>query len=288
MNYLLSLVLCTVDREREAEDFLESLYPGSQSLELIIVDQNQSSYKWEEFIESKKLVLGRLVILKEPKKSLSHARNIGIQEITGKYVGFPDDDCTYSRGMLNQLMSRIYQIDRDSQQYCGFAISYPGCSLVKSDKVITSEKLLGGVISFSFFLRSFFLKEYGIKFSTKLGVGTFFGAGEETELLLNVLNEQNILLYDESIYVYHPEKKNLSFLRSFQYGLGHGAIAVHYFLKPKLRHIYPTLKLIFGPLWTILCEIKSMSAVGIAHGIATLSGRWLGFFLYVLNLLILK
>lgn len=46
-------------------------------------------------------------------KGLSHARNIGLQKVTGDIVGFPDDDCWYDDTTLELVEKTFRKQDYD-------------------------------------------------------------------------------------------------------------------------------------------------------------------------------
>ncbi len=98
----LSLVMATVERTEEIGRFLEGLaYQGQPELELIVVDQNPD----ERLVPVLRRYDGvfEIVHLKSGP-GLSRARNVGLDRVSGEFVGFPDDDCWYPPKLVNHLL----------------------------------------------------------------------------------------------------------------------------------------------------------------------------------------
>ena len=95
-----SLVLCTINRKKEVDKFLESLARQTfRRFEVIIVDQNKDGLlddtikKWQN-----------LLMIEHIKVDFqaSKARNFGIRYIKGSLIAFLDDDCEYQSSTLEK------------------------------------------------------------------------------------------------------------------------------------------------------------------------------------------
>ena len=102
-----SLVLATVDREKEVSCYLESLSAQTfRDIEVIVIDQNTTDFL-VPYLESFQSRTGIPVKRVVSKRGLSHARNVGLREVQGEWVAFPDDDCLYPQHFLHQVKKVI-------------------------------------------------------------------------------------------------------------------------------------------------------------------------------------
>lgn len=276
---ILSLILCTVNREVEPINFIRSIWPGHPSIELIVVDQNDSANTIREHLKLKNNFYN-IKYIKEKKISLSYARNIGLRHSKALYVGFPDDDCLYSNDLLEKIVKEILLVScKESQKCRGIAISYSGCKSLKIEDKIRWFNLLGKVISFSFFIKR--LNEDGLKtkFNETLGVGCNLGAGEETYYLLQALKKDSYLKAVPHLFVNHPIKNDINLLsREAFYSRGFGALA---FLFPReigFLGITFSCKILFGPALKILFAILRLDFPLTRFFVITFIHRWIGFF----------
>ena len=227
---LLSLILCTVDRSNELQLFFDSIFPGLNNVELIIVDQNKSPLIVKEILAGNKSNFHSIQLIREKKVSLSYARNIGLKKCNGLYVGFPDDDCTYTVNLLHAVLSELELIMNVGSDIGlqGIAIKFPGVKEFPDSNKIFWNQLSGTVNSFSFFISKALIDLKNIQFNESLGVGCFFGAGEETEFIAKCLSSSGYLKACKNLYVNHPEKIFKSKNREYQYGKGFGALSIIY------------------------------------------------------------
>src|ERR1700724_1806988 len=96
---LFSLVVATLGRTEElGRLFASILDQGLTDIEVIVVDQNPDD-RLCPYIEN----LSKSVACKhihETGHGVSWARNRGLEAAAGEFVAFPDDDCSYSPGLL--------------------------------------------------------------------------------------------------------------------------------------------------------------------------------------------
>lgn len=125
-----TLILATLGRSDEVRRMLESLKRQSyQDFEVVLIDQNSDNrvFKlYKEYCDS-----FQINYIRTQEKGLSHARNLAIQY--GKLndiVGFPDDDCWYSRDTLKQVNKFFLQSDSDIVS--GQPVDSNGIPLVRS------------------------------------------------------------------------------------------------------------------------------------------------------------
>src|SRR5262245_42844217 len=118
-----SILLATVDREKEVANFLPSLAAQTwRDFELIVVDQNPDD---------------RLASLLDPYRNQfpirrircgrghSRAFNAGLECATGDVVAFPDDDCWYDPDLLERV-AKLFEAHPDWDGVTGREVVEPG------------------------------------------------------------------------------------------------------------------------------------------------------------------
>lgn len=186
----ISLVLATFGRCDDVGRFLQSLADQSDSdFEVLIVDQNADDrlVPWVKQYVAAGLHINHI---RMDKPSLSGARNLGIERSNGEIIGFPDDDCWYETNTIAEVRK-------------AFASPPPKDGLVINwVEQTTARKTDAGVENLSnkawrnfrggdassislFFTRKLLVSLNG--FDVRMGVGQWFGAGEETDLVLRAL-----------------------------------------------------------------------------------------------------
>lgn len=220
-----SLILPTLNRTDDLELFLDSLvYQTYKDFELIVVDQN----KGDEIKEILDKYLSKLDIkyIKSPILGISVNRNKGLFYRTGDIIGFPDDDCTYAADTLEKVVN--YLKDKPRHIYSCITLekgkNYGTGVMLETNGKITKGNVEHTVKSITFFVN---IKEDDIYlFDRKLGVGSIFGSGEETDYVLNLLHKGYKGEYFANDIIYHPAKKgNYDDLqRAYNYARGYGAL----------------------------------------------------------------
>lgn len=100
---MLSVIICTYNRERYLPAVLESLVRGSFSDYEIIVVDNNSTDSTAQIVASFASSHPKHAVhyVKEPVQGLSSARNCGIRNAKGDILVFVDDDATVSENYLS-------------------------------------------------------------------------------------------------------------------------------------------------------------------------------------------
>lgn len=194
-----SLILCTVNREKEVIHFLDSLVEQVyKNFEVLVVDQNNDNRI--KFIIEKYTSL-RLIYLKS-ELGLSKARNIGLKKAKGDIVCFPDDDCTYPSVLLSNVKNFFEKNDYDILM--GKTIDLKTGKIVAGHNSLIEQRLstfytLGS--STTLFIRN----NQKILFDERFGLGSIYGSEEENELIFRLLKNGFKGYYNPNIdYVYHP------------------------------------------------------------------------------------
>ena len=226
---MISLILGTVYRTDELESFLCSLDAQTyRDFELLVVDQNPD----DRLVPLLKRFESRFLIVHlRSEKGLSRAKNVGLQAATGDLIGFPDDNCLLPKDLLEQV-ARFFDTHPKT---CGLTGRSVDESDVDSNGRFDSRP--GAVdrfnvwrrgIAYNVFLRA--KEARRIRFNEVLGpgAGTPWGAGDETDYLLRLLDHNVSIYYDPSLTVIHPhpvppyDTKAIS--RAYAYGCGTGRV----------------------------------------------------------------
>jgi len=226
---MISLVVTTQGARSECVvRFVHSLDESKfRDFEVVFLDQSDGMDVKEIVHRSKSC--NQINYLKIDMRPLSCARNLGLKLIRGNIVGFPDDDCWYSPDLLGDI-NEHFDNNRNIDVLCcnvfdpnlGIFYGRRRAGLVGIIE-ITQLNAFKYPISVGIFIKT--PKEYRISFDEKLGVGSMWGSGEETDLILRMLGEGYKIKFASQIFVYHPlateQKRNFS--KFYNYGLGFGA-----------------------------------------------------------------
>lgn len=255
-----SLVLCTLGRKDCVDSFLCSLEKQSyKKFECIIVDQNETDMLLP--IVDKYASKFSVVYIRSSIKGLSKNRNIGVNRALGNVIAFPDDDCEYLPNTL-EVMSSLFRETSNN-------IITINIRDISSERFFVKKhnlKHLDGYnyrpfgISMGIFVK--YRKKSDVFFDEQLGVGSFFGADEESDLLSSLIEKNYKAEFHGDIFVLHPIgvahiplDKLIQRYRS--YGLGYGAL---YKKEIVYRHKYllvlPFLKESIGRLLAGLLPVK--------------------------------
>lgn len=223
--YKFSLIMATLGRKKEVENFMNSLKKQTyNNFELIIVDQNENNYIAHLYNEYSKYYTIKYVHI--DKKGLSLARNVGLKYASGDIIAFPDDDCEYDKDILDEVNTFFtnnlnYNIltcnllDKDlNKQSNG---KWP-----HKDKDLNTINIFKTGISCTIFIKKVNMED--INFDEKLGVGAYLGSGEETDMLLQLIHNKYKGRYVHNLHVYHDDQKELDNIKIYNYSLGFGAV----------------------------------------------------------------
>ena len=168
---------------------------------------------------------------------LSKARNIGLSHVSGNVVGFPDDDCTYPKNLLDNVAS--YFLNNASVDFLLGKTIDPLTNLISAGKVINNPGSIYcskfGGSSTTLFINTKLEKIDYFLFDENFGIGAKFHAEEENDLIMRMLNLGKTGKYEPNeLVVFHPNK-DLNYndiRRAKERGFGFGAlIAKHIFTK---------------------------------------------------------
>lgn len=276
---ILSLVQTCRNRYKELQRFIVSLNNQTNinftDIEYIFIDQGNNEAILTYINSSIKVKY-----IKTSPCSLSQARNIGLKYVSGEYVGFPDDDCWYTKDTLSKVLDYLNTgvdgvVAKGTDEYGRLTNVFP-----EGKKVLNKFERCGA-ISYTIFVR---FHNY-ILFDENLGVGSPYGlnAGEETDYILRLLEKNGSkIIYDSSIIVHHPvfaEKINrytLAKIRSYSRGNGY---LLH-------KHNFPigyVLMQLVRPLCGCLVYFFQGKIKRSRHSFNVFAGRLQGYFFRIHN-----
>ncbi|HEY0844092.1 MAG TPA: glycosyltransferase [Noviherbaspirillum sp.] len=271
-----SLILATVGRTDELRRLFDSFAAQTFSrFEVVVVDQNEDDRLIPHLERARSLGV-RIRHLKHYPANLAAARNAGIAAARGRWIGFPDDDCWYDHRVLERVANRFTSADKpggvivrwveqDEQPAAAAILSWERSRAFR-DIAVSSITL--------FCARALFKKIGG--FDSRLGVGQWFGAGEETDLALRALRAGALIAYEPLGEVHHavnasrPSADRKTRLATRHRARGTGALYA--------KHRLPAWVILRGLAAPILRPlIKGEFGAELALGYATVRGRIDGF-----------
>ncbi len=229
-----SLVMGTVGRTHEVKPLLASLESQTyQNFELIVVDQNPDD-RFEEILLAYRNEFPILHLRSEP--GLSRAKNLGLEHASGDIIGFPDDDCSYPAGLL----WKVEQFFSDHPERDGLTIrsvdefgTESGGKSARRSGTVNKSNVWNRGGAYTMFVRAESVR--GIRYDEDMGpgAGTEWGAGDDKDYLLQILDRGGSLFYDRRLAAIHPSRTlpyEKAVYRAYTYECGAGrAIRKHGF-----------------------------------------------------------
>lgn len=221
----ISFIIATVERVDELSRCLDSIYisigKAGVDFEIIVIDQNIDG-RIDRVIES--IQYNNIIHIKSKKRGLSRNRNIGLEICSGDYICFPDDDSEFYENTVDEVLSEFRK--------------HPGNDFLIGQivNIIDKKKILKNwpnslrrITKLNYYLFSssitLFVKKGSMEyFDTNLGAGTYFGSGEDSDLIYRLLCKGKRGLYTPRICVWHPDVdfSNISLVRVKSYASGFG------------------------------------------------------------------
>lgn len=218
-----SLILCTLGRVKEVNDFLESLVGQTlhkNYFEVIVCDQNADGRLNEVIRRYAKLL--NLRHIRSTVKGLSVNRNIGMKCANGLIMAFPDDDCIYYDNTLENVVNKFKEMPD------GVLLGRIYDKSLRRDILKSWPCKSSNVNIYNFYSLTtsitIFSKKCEILFNEKFGVGAQYSSNEDTLYVLENLLKSNYVIYVPDVEVWHPEQKNTKMRidRIISYGIGFG------------------------------------------------------------------
>jgi len=261
----ISLIITGDNRFAEMDTLFASLCNQSiKDISIQVIFVNQGDYapplsqikdSGIEFIEIKK---GRL--------SLSAARNIGLSVSDGNYVGFPDDDCWYGPGLIEEIM--LYFRSNVGLDVLCVNVFDPykdqsyGSRPTSGEQRVNYWNVFSLPISVGIFIHLNEVTKHDIYFDEKLGAGAEIGSGEETDLISRLLAKKAYISYNGDIRVYHrvPDISDYSNEKHRAYGVGFGYISGKMLLSGSYELAPYVAKIVFRSAGGVLVNVLNKKA----------------------------
>ena len=264
------LVVATVGRTDELARFLGSLAAqGYPQARVLLVDQNDDE-RVAPVIASAAVDVVRL----RSRPGLSRARNVALPHLEADVVAFPDDDCAYPPGLLEQLGERFAdspQLDGVTGRAEGFDGSVSP-SWRTDPAQLDRENLWNRAISFTIFLRRSVVASVGaFDEGLGLGSGTPWHSAEEIDYLVRAVDGGAVVEYDPDLVVRHDVRVDTPAI-----GLRDGA-SVGYVLR---KHGYPARvvgRMLVRPVGGLVRSLARRDLRAARYQLATMSGRVRGY-----------
>lgn len=249
---VVSLIICTRNRAAQLEQSLSSItqLAFDEPWQLILVN-NASTDRTDAvisaFIKSSSL---NVTYVREARPGLSRARNRGLAEAKADIIAFTDDDCYPARDFLTHI---YHCLKTEGFDFCGgrvllydqadakLTIQESECrEIFAADSIISSGLIIGANFAVK---RSSILAING--FDERIGAGTRYAAGEDTDVMRRMLNQGMKGVSDPQIVVYHhhgrQKKRDIkNITRNYSKGRGACMAKQLYFTNTSKRHLLKT------------------------------------------------
>lgn len=185
--------------------FLESLAQQTyRDFELIVVDQNLDDSLKK--ISDHYLSYYPTKYFKTRQVGLSHARNLGLEHITGNIIAFPDDDCVYPPNLLEKVITYFQENKKVGFLSVSVRDKASGKRLsftpIEKHTSIHGLNVFKAATSIGMFIQS---PSPIPRFNEQLGLGTDLASCEEIDYVLGLINVGITGFYNPNLYVYHPD-----------------------------------------------------------------------------------
>ncbi|MCT2535121.1 glycosyltransferase family 2 protein [Aquibacillus koreensis] len=149
--------------------------------------------------------------IKINQRGLSHARNVGLQQVEGKILTFTDDDCWYKEDAFSYI-HRFFE-DPSRQIACFQHKDYDKDLFPKpyptQEQINLSKRRLLQQASIDIFVHMERVPAYKDGFDETFGLGTTYKSGEENIYLMDLKNKGYRIDYVPVLISYHPIKETL-------------------------------------------------------------------------------
>ena len=226
-----SLIVPTLERTNEVAELFASIVAQNRTdLEVIVVDQNDDNRIIPLLMAVPTSV--EVTYLRIDEKNVSAARNAGLNAASGEIIAFPDDDCWYPTGLLNQVDAWF----RQNSEYSVLAVGAVDNNGVSSGNRWIQDACDIGPLNVlrTTFCSSLFVSD--LARSREVGFDPKLNRGEETDFILRLLAHGLRGRFDRRLYIHHPRRDMLSgtvsHARAKSYGAGMGRLVRRHSLIP--------------------------------------------------------
>lgn len=274
---MFSLVLATYGRSDVLAPMIASLAGQTfRDFEVIVSDQNADD-RVVPFLAP--LLAAGIPVrrFKLPSPNLSLARNFGITRAAGRIVGFPDDDCWYEPDCLEAIATAAATRPQVAGWVARWVEAEPGEGRPahRLDHQVFRNFRGGDASSITLFIATDVLQRLD-GFDPRIGVGRYYGAGEETDLVFRILEQGSAMEHLPTARVHHRfdtsvpilDRRALQAKRARERGVG--AMYAKHGLSP-----FVIARGVMAPVFLPLASDSPLK--GVCLGMATMAGRIEGF-----------
>lgn len=226
-----SLIIGTLNRDKEIRYCLESLFNQSfNDYEIIVIDQSDNK-RTEKYIQ--RLERKNIKYIHVDYKGLSKARNDGLMVAKGEYVCLIDDDANYNESYLDIANKYVSSDTILSGHIISTKNNKPYVAYIetKNQKYLNQREVIRTCPSAGLVIPKRLFERIG-DFDERFGVGAKYGSGEETDILLRGMRVGYNVMYVNSMILRHPypiKKEEISYtdekmLKRAKYLEGLGAL----------------------------------------------------------------
>ena len=208
MNELISVIVPIYNTEKYLRQCIESLINQTyQNLEIILVDDGSTDSSvliCKEFQDKD----NRIKIYIKDNGGVSSARNLGVQNATGKYLCFCDSDDYYSNEAVSIMADAMNETNADLCCFGRYGGAFENKYISKKENPYRLLQYLISVGSYNAISKLFkteIIKEYNLLFDES------FEIAEDTLWLREyILHSNDICLRTDKIYFVHERNGSLT------------------------------------------------------------------------------
>ena len=199
----ISLIMATISRVKEVQRFIESLIAQTnRHFELIVVDQNPDD-RLVPVLNNAHFMGITLRHIRQAEPNQCLARNVGLANASMDVVAFPDDDCWYEPRTIELVLERMAIPDAPSGLLIRWSEQDPIGQVphtLDNVKWRAFREVDASMIT-QFYQRNLFQSVGG--FDPRLGLHSWFGGAEETDLMFRILARGSTVAYMPEALVHH-------------------------------------------------------------------------------------
>jgi glycosyltransferase involved in cell wall biosynthesis len=227
----LTFVVSTIGRPQGLRRLLESIgaCEWADRLEVVVVDQS-ADQSCREVVGSGDWPFRTAVTTSSP--GVSTGRNAGLRLATGAVVAFPNDLSEMPPGTPRLVIDQ-FDAHPDLTGWCGRLVTPSGedsmLRFAREATPVTASNFMRTSISPTIFLRREAVQAHN-GFDEQIGAGAtgWYGAGEESDLLLRLLRAGARIRYDPALVVVQTDPRDTidrTFVaKMLRYGCGEGHV----------------------------------------------------------------
>ena len=257
----LAVVVSTIGRPDGLRGLLQSISDSelATQTEVVVVDQSDDQKSAAVLLEQDWPMATRATT---SPRGASIGRNAGLKLTSAPLVVFPDDDAWYPAGMLERMIDTV-DVTPELAALCGRQIGSDGVSSMLRWQTdagpVTDRNFLHTSIMSTMLFRRTWLDKAG-PFDDNMGVGapSWYGACEESDLLLRVIAVGGRVDYCPDLLVGQAETRDNAddafVLKMLKYGCGQGHLWRKHRLSRSLLAYYLARKLFAACVRTVRGE----------------------------------